>query len=276
MSLATRRLGNSFLKFNPDQEFQLPKGAKTATGKAIFVLDTKTKLLSVLDDNSASLKLEETTDLLTITKWVKQRLPSEGELQNHSRDPKLLFYAGKRIDQLNVLIDRHNKHVDRSVWIEFVHVILLILTLGFFKYRDTLRIEEVARPDIANYLHGHKDQEQREACAAPITLYDLLESKKPEEVLKDIGMHAAWTQLTKRLGKEKEFSLLEALRAVRHEEPSLDALFLNPLPIWVDSNESLSYLNALLFPKEKLEQLKVKDLGENDRNIMGCFTNPDE
>lgn len=55
-----------------------------------------------------------------------------------------------RIDNLNHQINHYKKGIDTSFWIGVLHVILLILTLGCFSYRESLKIEEIklALPEL--------------------------------------------------------------------------------------------------------------------------------
>ena len=163
--------------------------------------------------------LQGVADLREISKFVIGILKDEksflGSLEQSPEEEKLNCHL--HLAKISSHIESYNKGVDSSFLIGVVHVVLLILTLGIFHYKDTLRIENFTSP-LQKLGIGQQQ-------LAKLSFGHLVSMRKEdrEAILKEAGLEGKWTAF---VAKHPEpFDLSDLERAIVFTTPlSLERL----------------------------------------------------
>lgn len=249
MPLGRSDFGNSFFAYQPTQDFHTPERA-VKDYNAILVFDKNKKQVRVLDQATTP-DAQFSTYLPRIIAFIKKKLPTDRKMQEWFREPDLYANTNRRVEQINALIGKHNKHVDQSFWIELVHIILLVLTLGCFHYKPSLYLSEIPLLDVANTIPDLNEDAHKEQFLKVITLLDLLRSKKPDQVLEKLGKKDALDEIS----ATKDPSVFVQLQKAKDKYPELISVFRKPLAELFEE-KNLTALVVLLSSDEEIRTFK--------------------
>ena len=135
--MAIRTTHFDFSIYNTNIDFHLP-GRATQAGSYCLGIDVD-KLKAF--DNAKPLPANVEIDLRKVTDFVRSHIGELSALKKN--DPSIR--PNTLLDPIRSLIQEHNSRVENSIGIRILTVILQILTLGIYNYKNTLLIDPIGR-----------------------------------------------------------------------------------------------------------------------------------
>lgn len=135
-----------------------------------FVLDQSSNTLTT--GRAAKDLTNCATDLYEISKYAQRVLDEHGCCENTS----ILTY---NVLSLNLAIRSHNNQIDNMLWIQVLHVVLAILTVGIIQLKSMLHITELTI-DLSNII---EDANSEKRLDIPASFFLFLDPTAREESL---------------------------------------------------------------------------------------------
>lgn len=234
------RFGKSF--FDLSLPLHSPYHAKDLSRTATLAMHTRTGRISIIKASSAM--GEYVTDLKSIVEVIHSSLPGNPQIfETHN-----LLSSISRIDQINLMVKKHNHNVSESFWIAVLNIVLLVLTLGIFSYRDSLKIKPLPSSLLEDKLHDLRSDSETVGKFAIKDVKDH-DATKREQLLEALGLKERLLQITRNV----------LAKAQSDKEPSLELFFsmINELPFTHTVNILLTtpFTTLLDVQQEKLISL---------------------